>query len=617
MLQDAPRWRAGQGRVNAVDLLRAVAPSSRAAQDYIAGAVETFLAGDSPMMCVNAETGIGKTLAYAAPTALAGMRGRKVVVSTHTTQQLAQVHAALRRLAEALPEPVAVARRLGRANFISPGRIARLLANRDDLDEDDRALLKEAGAHAGLIDEFEIDHGVLPVPRSDISLTSSCTHRRAYDEQRVEVGAAGIVVQTHAMSVLDAVRGEVGADIAVYDEGDALPSAAAGFAESRVAPLDLAAVRERHAPAGLEDAVAAFEAWAVRAVGAGGVVFKQNDPEAVAHAEAVRAALEGLDGEHPRDLRRALAAFIRLDPAGGHRGAAVVAAPGGHAFEVLALDPGRVLRRAYDGRKTLFVSATLAIGSDDFDPFLRSVGGDGRGARPLRAAVEDFGSMTFALADRAVPEPFDAGERAPGFDDYAASVVRAAIAEGGRVLVLVPSFADVDAMAPRVPGIVAHRRGEALAVHLETLKSSPDGVLVTPAAWAGTDLPGLLDHVVIPRIPFPPPEAGRAALLRRLLESRGHDGEQAKGILWGRNRRETARKLAQGLGRGIRAPGDRVKVWIADPRFPLPDTLVLDPRRLLGQGPAKRHRHLARAIPGRFGTAYEDAEIVPCGTSVP
>ena len=597
--------------MNAEDLLRAVAPSRRSAQDAIAQEIEEFLAGDGQALCVNAETGVGKTLAYAAPAALAAGGGRKVVVSTHTTQQLEQVLAAFDRLAAALPSPVTRARRLGRANFLSSGRIARILANRDDLDEDARAMLKAAQGHRGLIDEFEIDHGPLPVPRADVCLTASCTDQRAYEAQREEAGAAGVVVQTHAMSILDAIRGAVSADVAIYDEADALPSAAAGFAEARVTPLDLAAVADRYALAGLEDAAAAFEAWAGRAVGAEGVVFKQDHPEAVRHAEAIRAALDGREDEHVRDLRRALGAFIGLDPAKPRRGAAVTAAPGGHAFEVLALDPARVLRRSYEGRKTLFVSATLAVGSDDFGPFLRTVGGP-HDARPLWVGIEDFGEMTFALADRSVPKPFDEDrERTPAFDDYAAGVLRAAMAEGGRVLALAPSFADVDEIARRVEGVIAHRRGERLAAHLEAFRSSANGVLVTPAAWAGTDLPGLLDHVAILRIPFPPPEAGRAGLLRRLLESRGHDGANADGILFERNRREAVHRLAQGLGRGIRGPEDRIRLWIADPRFPLPDTLVGDERSLLGQGLAARHRHLADAIPRRFVDAYEYAEILP------
>lgn len=597
--------------MNAIDLLRAVAPASREPQNALARGIEEFLASDSQVRCVNAETGVGKTLAYAVPAVLVASRGAKVVISTHTKQQLDQVVQTVRRVVDAVPTPIAVAGRLGRANYLSRGRIARLLANRADLDEEARAQLAAAREHAGLIDDFERDHGPLPLPHADVCLTSSCTDQRAYDEQREQTEAAAIVVQTHAMSVLDAVRGAVTADVAIYDEADALPGAAAGFAEARVSPLDLAAVQHRHAPPGLADAVAAFETWAAGALDRDEVVFTQQAPEAIRHADAIRETLRDVPAEHARDLSRSLGAFVRLDPSVQYRGAAVVAADGGHAFDVLALDPGRILRRTYTGRKTLFVSATLAVGSNDFEPFLRSVGADRLPGihAPVRADLYEFGAMIFALADRDVPAPFTKDKaRAPAFDDYAAHVVRRAMTEGGRALVLVPSFADVEEMARRIPDVIAHRRGEKLAAHLATLKASRNGVLATPAAWAGTDLPGLLGHVVIVRIPFPPPNAGRAELLRRLLRTKGYDDVNAKGILFARNRRDAVRRLAQGLGRGIRTPDDRVKVWIADPRFPLPDTLTLNQRLLLSQ--AARNRDLSGAIPRRFTPAYESAEIV-------
>ena len=604
--------------MRAVELLHAVAPARRAAQEAIAKAIEGYLDGDDAIMCVNAETGIGKTLAYAVPAALAAAAGRRIVVSTHTTQQLTQVLATMHKVRQELQGPIKVVKRLGRANFISPGRVARLLVSRNDLQGEDRALLDAAREHAGLIDEFEADHGPLPVSRADICLSSSCRHQTAYETQCAEAETADIVVQTHAMSVLDAVRGDVAADIVIYDEGDALSSAAAGFAESRVTPLDFMAVQDRHAPRGLSEAVAAFERWAEEAVGDETAAFKQNHPEAVRHGQAIRSTLEGIEAEHPRDVRRALARFVNHDPETPYRGAAVVAAPGGHAFEVLALQPGRIFRRTYDRRKTLFVSATLAVGSEDFEPFLRSVGAYGcAGIREVRAEIENFGRMSFALADRRVPPPFDGGMRKPAFDDYVACTVRKAMDAGGRVLVLTPSFADVEEMAGRIPGIIAHRRGEAFPACLEALKSSADGVLATPAAWAGTDLPGLLDHIVILRVPFPPPETIRWELLRRLLETHGSDGANADGILHSQSRRETTRRLAQGMGRGVRTPDDRVKVWIADPRFPLPDTLVRNPRLMISQGLAARHRELAQAIPRRFGEAYECAEIVLCDDGSP
>ena len=45
-----------------------------------------------------------------------------------------------------------------------------------------------------------------PCRTPKICLTSSCTDQQAYDEQSAETGTADIVVQTHAMSVLDAAH---------------------------------------------------------------------------------------------------------------------------------------------------------------------------------------------------------------------------------------------------------------------------------------------------------------------------------------------------------------------------------------------------------------------------
>ena len=177
--------------------------------------------------------------------------------------------------------------------------------------------LAAAREQAGLIDEFERDHGPLPVPHADVCLTSSCTDQRAYDEQREQTGVAAIVVQTHAMSVLDAVRDDVDADVAIYDEADALPGVAAGYAEARVLPLDLAAVQHRHAPPGLADAVAAFETWAARTLDRDAVVFKQQATEAVRHAAAIRATLRDLTAETRATCRAALAPSsrsIRVSP---------------------------------------------------------------------------------------------------------------------------------------------------------------------------------------------------------------------------------------------------------------------------------------------------------------
>ena len=188
-------------------------------------------------------------------------------------------------------------------------------------------------------------------------------------------------------------------------------------------------------------------------------------------------------------------------------------------------------------------------------------------------------------------------------------MVRAARGTSGRVLVLATSFEDVEQMAERVDGIIAHRRGEKLMGHLEALKADPSAVLVTPSAWTGVDLLGLLSHVVILRMPIAPTEPARIEQLRALLATRGIGGDNAERLLFARNRENTIRKLAQGHGRGIRCETDRACMWIADPRFPLPEALVRNPRLLLSQGRAVGHIDLAKAIPVRFADGFTAAEI--------
>ena len=181
------------------------------------------------------------------------------------------------------------------------------------------------------------------------------------------------------------------------------------------------------------------------------------------------------------------------------------------------------------------------------------------------------------------------GEREanPDFIHYVANVISQAHAEGGRCLVLVPSFSDVANLAPLFADYgldpLMHMRGEGLAPLLTAYKLKNDAILVSPGAWEGVDLPGLVDHLVIGRVPFSPPDNAREAVT----------GPQA----W-RSLSRGMRRLKQGVGRALRRPDDEAKVWIADPRFPLPSALTRDPLKRIysSRGVAT----LVGAIPTRF-----------------
>ena len=112
------------------------------------------------------------------------------------------------------------------------------------------------------------------------------------------------------------------------------------------------------------------------------------------------------------------------------------------------------------------------------------------------------------------------------------------------------------------------------------------------------------------------PDSLREAILAQALERRGYGAADARRILAAEGRADTARRLTQGMGRGIRVESDTCTIWIADPRFPLPASRVADLRSRLVQGPAEAWKELALAIPARFRrpplrSAFDRAQIIP------
>jgi ATP-dependent DNA helicase DinG len=193
-------------------------------------------------------------------------------------------------------------------------------------------------------------------------------------------------------------------------------------------------------------------------------------------------------------------------------------------------------------------------------------------------------------------------------------------ADGNRVLVLTTSYTDAEALAARVDGLEAHRRGTKLDGYIGAFRENPEAALVTPAGWAGLNLPGLVRHLVVARLPFAAPNLVEDGLLRALLSARGMGGREIDDILMVRRMEETRRRLRQGLGRAIRAPDDAATVWIGDPRFPLPEALVRDRRARVSQGLAAPFTSFIATIPVRFREgirpAWNDARVHGAGVGV-
>lgn len=292
----------------------------------------------------------------------------------------------------------------------------------------------------------------------------------------------------------------------------------------------------------------------------------------------------------------------------------------------------------------LFTSATLATPGrrlpEAFDEFASEVGvirHPRKGEElPIHNVQLDlygryqpgqFGKLSFVLADPRVPNPtvVEGGEdgstakSSPEWLDYCAQTIRAAHAAGGRTLVLALSWMDTIALGKRLDGLdglLVHERGKPLAGLLAQYRETPGAVLLSPGAWEGVDLPGLVDQLVVTRIPFLPPDRAETSRLRMHLALQGYDKQLIERVIGGKDASYTRRKLEQGIGRAIRAASDVATVWITDPRFPAPDAMAASLHPVLMAAPSRRANTALRAcIPHRFHDAYEQAAfwLVPEG----
>ncbi len=628
---------------------------------------------------LEAGTGIGKSLGYMVPLAInAALTGERAMISTASKQLQEQLITVDGRIAVAVAKAitgreVAIARRIGRRNYIDYDRVVDVLADLRDEGSAEAVVQLEGwlDAHPATFMEAEEDHGLtLPgsVTPEDICVTaaSGMEAQAAYRDHVEEADDADLVIINHALALIDAqawgraitAKGVARpVRLAVFDEADTLPSIARGLAEAKT-PLSTVSSLLEALPDGdaKDQAVAALATVdaEVKAL----VVEEPVIVESGRHgdlAAAVEELIEALDEaikatdddeliEDMRWLRADLSSWMRAAAGHNYRVAVATASPSRRrpALVTVATQPARVLGRLWRRgrndqepflRSVVFTSATLSTpgATTSFGDFLRALGAapgwaNYASARSTTLEPPSFGSMSFVLASRKVSAPFrdtedgEGVELDPAWLDYVRVGVREAMSRGGRVLVLAASYADAQAIGERVEDALVHRKGLSLAPLLEAYRATDGAVLVTPTAWTGVSLPGLVDHLVIPRVPFGAPDQARDEVMLRALTARGRSEEEARWIIRAEAQREAKRRLRQGIGRGIRTASDRCCLWILDPRFPLPEKIVRDRRRRLGQGLAKGRGSLVMCIPKRFRVgvrpAFDCAEIFSTGDGV-
>lgn len=239
-------------------------------------------------------------------------------------------------------------------------------------------------------------------------------------------------------------------------------------------------------------------------------------------------------------------------------------------------NPARILKALQDlNVKLIMVSGTLSI-DNNFSHFRYVTGFFD--AEEKVVETKDFGRMQFMLADRGI-EKHDL--------NYQIKAIEEAKKRGGDILVLTTSYDRANTLFDAVGGVI-QRSGEKLN---QTLMRYSGGILITPNGWEGLDTEFEFKHVIICNIPFQPED--------EVLESDYLSNIQI-----------TMRKAYQGMGRGIRHHFHSTTIWILDPRFPLPATLI---KKGHTQGLGARNLIFRKSIPKRFREgrfcSYNKAEI--------
>lgn len=205
-----------------------------------------------------------------------------------------------------------------------------------------------------------------------------------------------------------------------------------------------------------------------------------------------------------------------------------------------------------------------------------------------------FGRMSFILSSGEAPKTMGAPEasQSNGVDEDRKRYVSRAWEENHLVpmilcaldsmeenengLLLTPSFDDLDRIQtlladhPNVHSRLVYQGREAtLSAKVEEFKAKARAgeraLLLTTGGWEGLDLPGLVNHLIIARIPKPPQDELWEKAYRSAYPEK--DPSEAKSIVLKKQNDAAFSKLRQGLGRGIRQASDRCTVWVADKSF--------------------------------------------------
>lgn len=568
----------------------------------MAAAVERAIEERRPAV-VEAGTGTGKSLAYAAPAILSGKR---VVISTaNKTLQEQLVKKDLPLLQEVIPGGFDFALAKGKGNYVCLAKV-------------DKDAPQEILDFAAVSETGDIDDAPFAWPREwakycvgDVCHRHHCPHFSDcfYYRARALRRGVDVIVCNHALLCQHLLHGDAGilaneAQVLIVDEAhqlegyainaqsqeltarsfagpaegfadmgaafmDLLSEAAQGKGDDRLIPADKRlALGDKLADLLLEvdvqDALTSDrELWAL--------VGGDDDAEQAAR-EALLERLGNLAIRVRALARPTERGYVRHVTDNGRGTVAAVT-----AFDVSGFLAG--LGAQFES--VIYTSATLAT-STGFDYFCKRNGVDAERALTLQVGSPfDYRSQCLLYLPAAMPEPD--WQHRDTFDEAARQEMAGLIrASGGAAMCLFTSYYAMNAAADYLSRSLPYevkRQGELpKAMLIRWMKERDNGVLCATASfWEGVDIQGdALRLVVIDKIPFAPPSPVEAA----------RQAELGKRAFVELTAPEACLRLKQGFGRLIRSSSDYGCVALLDPRlwlkgygrqmiYALPDALVV------------------------------------------
>lgn len=616
--------------------------------EALTGSAARFAQGDlrTGIVLAEAETGLGKTMAYAMPLlAYASVTGKRVAIATHThALQRQMLEGDLARINNWLCElhraPLRVAQRVGQQAFISASSIEfavhEIVRNRSVSSDDHErmtefigwAQMSNDGFRSGLIEDAVAELGDLPMglSRKDICLEadSDAVDFTAFNAHLAKAKEADVVLVTHHYLSLTAIYRQVSSDFAaiVIDEADRLISAINNLSRHEVS---IARLQRTFTSLGLETAsqvvtglmdslYAVSKAYGTESNAL--IAYPESHRNEIRNQasrvhEAINTALamnDGLDDKVRVDLSRTAILFKKfVDSEDGDYWTSAVSFSPVAALPSLAVAPmypGRVLQRLWSEASqdnpvsVLLTSATLGVQtrSNDirktFNGIAMDLGIAFETARQIplydlwgQYEPDNFGGMRFVLPDPSMNGPVlgvDEDMNWTRLDyvwlEYAQKMIESAYQTGKnekRTLVLSRSYNDGEILFAMLnksgvippEKLIVQMRGEGQLPSQRRYVETPGAIWITPSAWEGLDLPGMVNNLVILRLPLQADDQITRALLRGSAKK---NDEEVDRIMAKRRSVTAMRLFRQGIGRGIRTASDRCTVWIADPRFPVP-----------------------------------------------